>query len=59
MVSLRPGILELGNLTFSPQPVYVDSPGGRVPPIVTGTFGGADFFHSLLGETTEWVSSAV
>ena len=42
-----------GRLTFSFQPVYVDSPNGRIPPIVTGTFGGADFFHSLLGETTE------
>lgn len=40
-------------------PVYVNSPNGRVPPIVTGTFGGADFFHSLLGETTEYVTSAV
>ena len=45
--------LNLGRLTFSSGSVYVDSPNGRVPPIVTGTFGGADFLHSLLGETTE------
>jgi len=43
----------LGKLTFSFQSVHIDSPNGQVPPIVTGTFGGADFFHSLLGETTE------
>ena len=46
------GGLKPGRLTFT-SPVHVDSPNGQVPPIVTGTFGGADFFHSLLGETTE------
>ena len=34
--------------------VYVDTPNGEsVPPLVTGTFGSADFLHSLLGETGE------
>lgn len=52
-VGVPNGGLNPGKLTFSFQPVSVNSPNGRVPPIVTGTFGGADFFHSLLGETTE------
>ena len=33
--------------------VSVDTPNGPAPPLVTGTFGGADFLHSLLGETGE------
>jgi len=33
--------------------VKVNSPAGQVPPLVTGTFGGADFLHSLLGEGQE------
>lgn len=53
MVSVPNMNLNLGNLTLDLQSVNIDSPNGRVPPIVTGTFGGADFFHSLLGETTE------
>jgi len=57
MVGVIGGGLELRDLTLSPRSVHVDSPNGQVPPIVTGTFGGADFFHSLLGETTEWVTS--
>jgi len=52
-VSVVNGNLDLERLTYLFQSVFVDSPNGRVPPIVTGTFGGADFFHSLLGETTE------
>ncbi|KAJ3810678.1 Het-C-domain-containing protein [Lentinula aff. lateritia] len=31
----------------------IDTPNGRAPPLVTGTFGSADFLHSLLGEATE------
>ncbi|KAF9508911.1 hypothetical protein BS47DRAFT_1349872 [Hydnum rufescens UP504] len=39
--------------------VLVRSPRGeRVPPIVTGTFGSADFLHSLLGEATDHLSEA-
>ncbi|TIA70156.1 hypothetical protein E3P91_03227 [Wallemia ichthyophaga] len=38
--------------------VRVEAPDGRmVSPIVTGTFGGADFLHSLLGEATDKLSS--
>jgi hypothetical protein len=33
----------------------IDTPNGRAPPLVTGTFGGADFLHSLMGEATEFV----
>jgi hypothetical protein len=37
--------------------VKVRAPNGRdVYPLVTGTFGGADFIHSLLGETTDHLS---
>lgn len=36
----------------------VQSPAGPVPPLVTGTFGGSDFMHSLLGEATDHVSEA-
>ncbi|EJU02156.1 Het-C-domain-containing protein [Dacryopinax primogenitus] len=32
--------------------------GKMVPPLVTGTFGGADFIHSLLGEATDHISEA-
>ncbi|KAF8921834.1 heterokaryon incompatibility protein Het-C-domain-containing protein [Mucidula mucida] len=39
--------------------VLVDAPSGdRVPPLVTGTFGSADFLHSLLGEATDHISQA-
>lgn len=36
--------------------VTVQTPSGPAPPLVTGTFGGADFLHSLLGEATEYGS---
>lgn len=32
--------------------------GSMVPPLITGTFGGADFIHSLLGEAQDHLSSA-
>ncbi|KAF5310722.1 hypothetical protein D9619_007668 [Psilocybe cf. subviscida] len=38
--------------------VLVDTPNGPAPPLVTGTFGGADFLHSLLGETGDKLSQA-
>lgn len=39
--------------------VLVRAPdGSTVPPLVTGTFGGSDFIHSLLGEATDHISSA-
>lgn len=34
------------------------SRGEPVPPLVTGTFGSADFLHSLLGEATDHLSEA-
>lgn len=37
---------------------HVQSPAGPCPPLVTGTFGGADFIHSLLGEATDHISEA-
>ncbi|KAI9511719.1 heterokaryon incompatibility protein Het-C-domain-containing protein [Russula earlei] len=33
--------------------VIINTPNGPAPPLVTGTFGGADFLHSLLGEATD------
>ncbi|EAU92260.1 heterokaryon incompatibility protein HET-C [Coprinopsis cinerea okayama7 len=38
--------------------VLVDTPNGPAPPLVTGTFGGADFLHSLLGEAGDKLSQA-
>ena len=39
--------------------VKIRAPNGRdVYPIVTGTFGGADFIHSLMGEATDHLSEA-
>lgn len=38
--------------------VTVDTPNGRAPPLITGTFGSADFFHSLLGEATDKLSQS-
>ncbi|KAJ7897370.1 Het-C-domain-containing protein [Mycena olivaceomarginata] len=36
----------------------IETPNGRAPPLVTGTFGGADFLHSLMGEATDKLSQA-
>ncbi|KAK7058606.1 hypothetical protein VNI00_002242 [Paramarasmius palmivorus] len=38
--------------------VEIDTPNGPAPPLVTGTFGSADFLHSLLGEATDHISQA-
>ncbi|KAI0322897.1 heterokaryon incompatibility protein Het-C-domain-containing protein [Amylostereum chailletii] len=39
--------------------VRVQAPNGQhVAPLVTGTFGGSDFIHSLLGEATDHISQA-
>ncbi|KAH9807871.1 heterokaryon incompatibility protein Het-C-domain-containing protein [Melampsora americana] len=38
--------------------VQVNSPDGPVPPLVTGTFAGADFCFSMLGEASDKLSSA-
>ncbi|KDQ14431.1 hypothetical protein BOTBODRAFT_132240 [Botryobasidium botryosum FD-172 SS1] len=36
--------------------VLVQTPLGPAPPLITGTFGGADFLHSLLGEAADHLS---
>ncbi|KAL5534058.1 hypothetical protein ACEPAG_518 [Sanghuangporus baumii] len=36
--------------------VIIETPNGPAPPLVTGTFGSADFIHSLLGEATDHIS---
>ena len=39
------------------QNTKIRAPNGKeVFPLVTGTFGGADFIHSLLGEATDHLS---
>ncbi|PPQ63835.1 hypothetical protein CVT24_009785 [Panaeolus cyanescens] len=38
--------------------VLINTPNGQAPPLVTGTFGGADFLHSLLGEAGDKLSQA-
>ncbi|KAH9486345.1 hypothetical protein JR316_0000409 [Psilocybe cubensis] len=38
--------------------VTVNTPNGHAPPLVTGTFGSADFLHSLLGEAGDKLSQA-
>ena len=41
------------------EQVVVHAPGGKsVPPLITGTFGGSDFIHSLLGEATDHIVRA-
>ncbi|KAF9039899.1 heterokaryon incompatibility Het-C [Panaeolus papilionaceus] len=38
--------------------VIINTPNGPAPPLVTGTFGGADFLHSLLGEAGDKLSQS-
>ncbi|KAH8117108.1 heterokaryon incompatibility Het-C [Phellopilus nigrolimitatus] len=38
--------------------VRIRTPRGRAPPLVTGTFGSADFLHSILGEASDHLSQA-
>jgi len=38
--------------------VLINTPNGPAPPLVTGTFGSADFMHSLMGEATDHLSAA-
>ncbi|KAI9462276.1 heterokaryon incompatibility protein Het-C-domain-containing protein [Lactarius psammicola] len=38
--------------------VVINTPNGSAPPLVTGTFGGADFLHSLMGEATDKLSQS-
>ncbi|KAI0800815.1 heterokaryon incompatibility protein Het-C-domain-containing protein [Fomes fomentarius] len=38
--------------------VLIDTPSGRTHPLITGTFGSADFLHSLMGEATDHLSQA-
>ncbi|KAI1794001.1 Het-C-domain-containing protein [Ganoderma leucocontextum] len=38
--------------------VFINTPNGETHPLVTGTFGSADFLHSLMGEATDHLSQA-
>ena len=56
-------LIELGETDVFPhvgRNVMVDIKGARGPvyPIVTGTFGGVDFFHSVLGEVSDKVTQS-
>ncbi|TXT13760.1 hypothetical protein VHUM_01127 [Vanrija humicola] len=55
-------LISMGHQNVFPhvgQNVKVRAPNGRdVYPLVTGTFGGADFIHSLMGEATDHLSQA-
>ena len=44
--------------SFTPKSVIINTPNGPAPPLVTGTFGSADFLHSLMGEATDKLSQA-
>ena len=46
---------DIGSAPLIQLPVLINTPNGRAPPLVTGTFGSADFLHSLMGEATEYV----
>lgn len=37
----------------------MNTPYGPAPPLVTGTFGSADFIYSVLGEGIEYVLSSL
>ena len=54
-------LIELGYRDVFPHvgtgtQVTIQGSGKRVWPLVTGTFGGTDFIHSLLGEATDKLS---
>lgn len=55
-----PALISFGYTNVFPhvgQNVKVRASNGRdVYPLVTGTFGGADFIHSLMGEATDHLS---
>ncbi|TBU62109.1 Het-C-domain-containing protein [Dichomitus squalens] len=38
--------------------VVINTPTGETHPLITGTFGSADFLHSLMGEATDHLSQA-
>ncbi|PTU22228.1 hypothetical protein P175DRAFT_0501086 [Aspergillus ochraceoroseus IBT 24754] len=51
-------LIELGESSVFPHvgrdtQVEIDGASGPVYPLVTGTFGGVDFFHSVLGEISD------
>jgi hypothetical protein len=52
VTTVRVSLLAL-SLSFDIPTVKVNTPNGQAPPLITGTFGSADFMHSMLGEATE------
>jgi hypothetical protein len=36
----------------------INTPNGEAPPLVTGSFGSADFMHSMMGEATDHISQS-
>lgn len=54
-------LIELGYHNVFPHvgtQAAINLRGKHVFPLITGTFGGVDFFHSVLGEATDHISSA-
>lgn len=52
-------LIEMGNRDIFPHvgdQTAINLGGKRIYPLVTGTFGGMDFIHSLLGEATDHLS---
>ena len=39
--------------------VLINTPNGEAPPLVTGSFGSADFMHSMMGEATDHIRYAI
>ncbi|KAI9444928.1 Het-C-domain-containing protein [Lactarius indigo] len=52
------GLRKMGYKEVFCHVVVINTPNGSAPPLVTGTFGGADFLHSLMGEATDHLSQS-
>ncbi|KAH9004156.1 Het-C-domain-containing protein [Lactarius hatsudake] len=52
------GLRKMGYTQVFCHVVVINTPNGSAPPLVTGTFGGADFLHSLMGEATDHLSQS-
>lgn len=58
MLAIEVRALQFQNIAGQYRPytlyaVIINTPNGPAPPLITGTFGSADFIHSLMGEATE------
>jgi hypothetical protein len=59
MSAIEVSLLVVGTEPFlTAELVIINTPNGPAPPLVTGTFGSADFLHSLMGEASDKLSQA-